>query len=113
MLFITLPDQRALSGEEAGIGNWANVAWLKIDAGGPRVGFQGRWAQVRCSELHVGGQVDSETKLEEFRFLLTKFLSHNLKKNPLQTGTFKMYALGREHNDLGVCGVCSIQCLLI
>lgn len=46
MLFISLPDQRALSGAEAGIGNWANVAWLKIDAGGPRVGFQGRWARV-------------------------------------------------------------------
>ena len=44
MLFIILPDQRALSGEEAGMGNQADVAWLKIDAGGPRVGLQGRWA---------------------------------------------------------------------
>ena len=32
----------------------------------------------RCSEVHVGGQVDSETKLEELRFLLAEFLSHNL-----------------------------------
>lgn len=49
-LFINLPSQRALLGEEAGIRNWANVVWLKPDAERPRGGFQGRSARVLTNE---------------------------------------------------------------
>lgn len=45
-IFMNLPSQRALLGEEAGIGNWAKVVWLKPDAERPRDGFQGRSARV-------------------------------------------------------------------
>lgn len=45
MLFINLPSPESSTWEGGfRIGNWANVAWLKIDAGGPRVGLQGMWA---------------------------------------------------------------------
>lgn len=49
-LFTNLPSQRALLGEEAGIGHWASVMWLKPDAEKPRDGFQGRLARVLTNE---------------------------------------------------------------
>ena len=118
-LFISLPSQRALLEEEAGIGNRANVAWLKPGAEGPRGSFQGRLARA----LTEGGAprctwaVRLILKLNEgslgFSWPTCFYIGIEKLRGRLEHSEWRKPTGGRKHDGVRACDPQSVRCLFI